>query len=309
MLFLHSDYARIVLGSTLQRHRARLPQHAANNLPSRMSSAPRSVKSKFAEAISETKHRNTPFSTPPTSPTKARPSRLQDTPLSNRSRKDANPRSFPNSPTKRSTSRAHSFEKLVMLHTDVDYVPLSPQKTQVSALGVGRPRLSPSVKGRDTSDAAPTARRLSPAVAPSVGTPSEKRIPRRITPTLGADEGHRKTSFPEPRLCVFDTQYSSPLLGRSRERTEDQVSRRTPSQPPSLFDKPKPSPTKSGFSSPTKSLSPAKSKASSPARSITHDGHTGTRTIEEKKALLSTWLGNVDALVEGVQRAGVWGLE
>jgi len=32
------------------------------------------------------------------------------------------------------------------------------------------------------------------------------------------------------------------------------------------------------------------------------------RSTEEKKLLLSTWLGNVDALVEGVQRAGVWGL-
>ncbi|KAG8772413.1 hypothetical protein FRC12_003087 [Ceratobasidium sp. 428] len=32
------------------------------------------------------------------------------------------------------------------------------------------------------------------------------------------------------------------------------------------------------------------------------------RTSAEKKELLSAWLGNVDALVEGVQRAGVWGL-
>ncbi|KAG9123922.1 hypothetical protein FRC07_013496 [Ceratobasidium sp. 392] len=32
------------------------------------------------------------------------------------------------------------------------------------------------------------------------------------------------------------------------------------------------------------------------------------RTSAEKKELLGAWLGNVDALVEGVQRAGVWGL-
>lgn len=32
------------------------------------------------------------------------------------------------------------------------------------------------------------------------------------------------------------------------------------------------------------------------------------RTTEEKKALLGTLLGNVDALVEGVRRAGIWGL-
>ncbi|KAF8318264.1 hypothetical protein DL93DRAFT_444754 [Clavulina sp. PMI_390] len=36
---------------------------------------------------------------------------------------------------------------------------------------------------------------------------------------------------------------------------------------------------------------------------------TGMRSMEEKKALLGTWLGNVDALVEGIQRAGVWGLQ
>lgn len=32
------------------------------------------------------------------------------------------------------------------------------------------------------------------------------------------------------------------------------------------------------------------------------------RTTEEKKKLLGTMLGNVDALVEGVRKAGVWGL-
>jgi len=34
----------------------------------------------------------------------------------------------------------------------------------------------------------------------------------------------------------------------------------------------------------------------------------GTRTMEEKKALLGSMLGNVDALVEGVRKAGIWGL-
>jgi len=32
------------------------------------------------------------------------------------------------------------------------------------------------------------------------------------------------------------------------------------------------------------------------------------RTTEEKKELLGTMLGNVDALVEGVRKAGIWGL-
>lgn len=32
------------------------------------------------------------------------------------------------------------------------------------------------------------------------------------------------------------------------------------------------------------------------------------RTTDEKKELLGTMLGNVDALVEGVRKAGIWGL-
>ena len=32
------------------------------------------------------------------------------------------------------------------------------------------------------------------------------------------------------------------------------------------------------------------------------------RTTEEKRELLGTMLGNVDALVEGVRKAGIWGL-
>jgi hypothetical protein len=32
------------------------------------------------------------------------------------------------------------------------------------------------------------------------------------------------------------------------------------------------------------------------------------KTLEEKKELLGTMLGNVDALVDGVRKAGIWGL-
>lgn len=40
----------------------------------------------------------------------------------------------------------------------------------------------------------------------------------------------------------------------------------------------------------------------------TLEGNVPRRTTEEKKKLLGTMLGNVDALVEGVRKAGVWGL-
>ncbi|KAH9947211.1 CDC14-domain-containing protein [Amylocystis lapponica] len=37
-------------------------------------------------------------------------------------------------------------------------------------------------------------------------------------------------------------------------------------------------------------------------------GKSGARTMEEKKEILGGLLGNVDALVEGVRKAGIWGL-
>lgn len=36
--------------------------------------------------------------------------------------------------------------------------------------------------------------------------------------------------------------------------------------------------------------------------------HDGVRTIDEKKEILGSMLGNVDALVDGVRKAGIWGL-
>jgi len=37
-------------------------------------------------------------------------------------------------------------------------------------------------------------------------------------------------------------------------------------------------------------------------------GNNGIRTAGEKKEILGGLLGNVDALVEGVRKAGIWGL-
>ncbi|KAF7307268.1 Carbamoyl-phosphate synthase [Mycena indigotica] len=50
------------------------------------------------------------------------------------------------------------------------------------------------------------------------------------------------------------------------------------------------------------------SSASSGAETIREDDGSRAKTTEEKKRLLSTMLGNVEALVEGVRKAGIWGL-
>ena len=44
------------------------------------------------------------------------------------------------------------------------------------------------------------------------------------------------------------------------------------------------------------------------AAAVTVERQEKWRTTEEKKELLGTMLGNVDALVEGVRKAGIWGL-
>ena len=66
-------------------------------------------------------------------------------------------------------------------------------------------------------------------------------------------------------------------------------------------------PTPPPATSPTK-LRPSNSDPTSLSTEKSRDGASIIRTTEQKKALLGEWLGNVDALVEGVQRAGVWGL-
>ncbi|TCD60444.1 hypothetical protein EIP91_010061 [Steccherinum ochraceum] len=106
----------------------------------------------------------------------------------------------------------------------------------------------------------------------------------------------------------------------SEENTDPDDSMRTPSSQ---------SPDKS-YQSPFNMLSPEKPKISGSNRPGHRRGQSsvdvaetpvpirpplpstsrplGTRTMEEKKEILGGMLGNVDALVEGVRKAGVWGL-
>ncbi|KAF7305137.1 Carbamoyl-phosphate synthase [Mycena kentingensis (nom. inval.)] len=49
-------------------------------------------------------------------------------------------------------------------------------------------------------------------------------------------------------------------------------------------------------------------RVSSSSSAETVRGPTEAKTTEEKKRLLSTMLGNVEALVDGVRKAGIWGL-
>ncbi|KAG8936169.1 hypothetical protein FRC02_004197 [Tulasnella sp. 418] len=159
-----------------------------------------------------------------------------------------------------------------MLQNDVDYVPLSPKKSQVARLGVGtpgKPRL-PGSSGIATpgSQSQSSTRLLFPSFAPS--TPSRKtQTPRSTIKRMDPTDVHSRVP-----TNVFEETTNRPRRDSSKS---------------------------------TRSVKRMDEESTSTPRSTVHvKGRI--RSTEEKKELLGTWLGNVDALVEGVQKAGVWGL-
>lgn len=133
------------------------------------------------------------------------------------------PSTPPRSPTKPTRSG--------LLRRELDFVPTTPKKVQVSKLGVGTPRAS-----RVTA------------------SPSGSPVKRRVAPSV---------------------ERSSRMLSRDSSMASSE----------NVF-------------------------IQVPSRSATSAKPAGQRikSTEEKKALLGTLLGNVDVLVEGVCKAGIWGL-
>ncbi|CAL1700051.1 unnamed protein product [Somion occarium] len=144
-----------------------------------------------------------------------------------------------------------------MLRKDIDFVPITPKKAQISKLGVGTPRL-----------------------------PSKQR--EALTPRTNQDDSrtHRRTDSvqtprkPSSRLSPVNLGLLSPPTSKTsgfqkgHRRAQSSIDTQMPLQPPA-FALPRPS---------------------------------GARTMEEKKEILGGMLGNVDALVDGVRKAGIWGL-
>jgi len=60
----------------------------------------------------------------------------------------------------------------------------------------------------------------------------------------------------------------------------------------------------------SKAMAAGEERNGSPQRNQDHgqEHDEKRKTTEQKKELLGTMLGNVDALVEGVRKAGIWGL-
>ena len=203
---------------------------------------------------------------------------------------------------------------LAMLRREVDFVPQSPKKKQIARLGVGKPA---PLKGSPIAGLGlglgigpgPLRRTMHDDVG---GTPVKK--PGTFV-SAGGDSPHKGhgRNAPSSSLAASkedddesnvtqSSKRSSPFtVAPSPDTTIDDTNPEHPDNPARM-----PAPILSTSpSKPSASILPAShgiSRQSSPSKRI------GIRTTAEKKEMLGTWLGNVDALVEGVQRAGVWGL-
>ncbi|KAH9939362.1 cell division control protein 14, SIN component-domain-containing protein [Epithele typhae] len=250
---------------------------------------------------------------------------------------------------------------LLMLKKEVDYVPLSPRKPQLSHLGRTPSGLRPKAPAeRSTPSHAhpatpiPPSRlqlrgsrdRLSSPVDKETPEP-RKATPRTPRPRLSLANSHSRglstssissLSSVGSSMSSAETEPLPPLPSLLASRRATPAPSRGLSASSNAPDTPKSSlgPSKTPLhrrtqsladfapsdSTASSSLSPVLShsarvdgvgprSASSPttgAAVCATEGKRGPRTTAEKKEILGTMLGNVDALVEGVKKAGVWGL-
>ncbi|KAJ3885961.1 cell division control protein 14, SIN component-domain-containing protein [Lentinula edodes] len=173
---------------------------------------------------------------------------------------------------------------LMMLAKDVDFVPQSPQKMQTFR------------RDNDPASAAP-----SPSVGVSVGTVTGMGGRRTRT------HSRTRSAF---ALGATSTRISSRASSRERGhsrarsvgRAEPELSQEANQQVEMRnTDAATPARAMTGIS-----LSQRDTTAEVSKEGLHMD--IRARTTEEKKELLGTMLGNVDALVEGVRKAGIWGL-
>ena len=203
------------------------------------------------------------------------------------------------------------------LRGELDFVPATPRK-KVARIGVGSPRVPalPKTPSRPSFGVRSPIRRPSNVVSTMKGklvtgsgdVPDSPTKPRSIASAL---------SLPPPvQTPRRGKENGSPVRRRPTDRSTRQISRQASSATTLVSTSP------TGLGPATRDVSWAESttlgrmprgaqweadpfidkfaKRSAASPRI--------KTTAEKKELLGTWLGNVDALVEGVQRTGVWGL-
>lgn len=254
-------------------------QHSAPHQPS-SSEDPRMISSRCKSnstfsSFSSWSPTPTLAETPPQSPTK----RSSGSVL----KSSSSSTSYPHRQESSEQSQEFSDERgpLAMLRSDVDFVPLSPKKAQISKLGYGASK-----------------RRINGGP----GTPPP-RFPIKQQMSLGGLDGTGSASG-----------ISTGFIGAVQQRKPSPLSRESSEQTLLSADG-------DGYEEYQKGLHSSTSSGADDASlldtrlPIMDPGHSSsartgprTRTIEEKKETLGQLLGNVDALVEGIKKAGIWGL-
>ncbi|KAI0832921.1 cell division control protein 14, SIN component-domain-containing protein [Trametes gibbosa] len=265
-------------------------------------------------------------------------------PTASTARKSVIPGLVPSPRTVTPPSGAHALSSigrgqprsLLMLRKEVDYIPQSPKKPEISHLGRRPSSLRPQLRERTNV----STRLRGPADMPSAEeTESEERAARHA-----ATSTNTSTSTPRSRpsghsrglsasaASSLSTTATSPLPGGQDAQTPSSTStpraacgdaqtpklpslklhhRRTQSLADVLTESPgaSSSPSATRLSGADVKLGPRSASSPTAAAAAVAGGvKRGPRTMEEKKEILGSMLGNVDALVEGVRKAGIWGL-
>ncbi|KAI1791062.1 cell division control protein 14, SIN component-domain-containing protein [Ganoderma leucocontextum] len=225
--------------------------------------------------------------------------------------------------------RGQPRSKLLILKKEVEYVPLSPKKPQLSHLSRGPSGLRPKHPDHrrsisqlrspgspaDTGDSrqgsvgTPRTRLSTPLTSHSRGlsvssissiSSVESASLRTPPPNPGPGAGPRRDRLKGSHTEILETpqRASSKVKGQVHRRAQSlaDFSSSSPSAAPLLVAE-SPLAASRSASAPTGSGAGGRAGA-----------NRGAKTMAEKKEILGTMLGNVDALVEGVKKAGVWGL-
>ncbi|KAI0737791.1 cell division control protein 14, SIN component-domain-containing protein [Daedaleopsis nitida] len=205
---------------------------------------------------------------------------------------------------------------LLMLKKEIDYVPLSPKKPQISHLGRGPSGLRPKLTERTPSSLASKLRTPGDLLSSedTEGEDSGKntgaaRTPRSRAGTgVGGAHGHsRGLSVSSVSSLSSASSFEAQTPSRENAKTKQAAAFETPKLSSKLHRRTQ-SLADFGLDSPGGGGLLKNAGGPRSASSPTAGAKRGARTMEEKKEILGTMLGNVDALVEGVKKAGVWGL-
>ncbi|KAK7681890.1 hypothetical protein QCA50_014852 [Cerrena zonata] len=198
------------------------------------------------------------------------------------------PKGTASKPSRLITPPSAQPRSLLMLRKDVDFIPTTPKKAQISKLGVGMPRVSSLARTSSKPSTQDRKERGEREVFMS-------RTNQEDTPIQRHARMRSLQSLETPVKLGSRTNLNTP--------TTSSKSLLSPPHSPPPVSKPFQKGHRRGQSSiDTQGLR----TSVSPALPVIEKN--GARTMEEKKEILGGLLGNVDALVEGVRKAGIWGL-